>query len=101
MFLYRYVVDGHFTSKQHPYLTTPRLVCGTRLVTGARLLSVQVNQTPGLYAGPGVIRDPASIRSFTVYSLSRLRLGSSLRETADILTGVLRAQIQLRRQHHL
>ena len=35
-------------------LPPPRLVCGTRLVTGARLLSVQVNQTPGLYAGPGV-----------------------------------------------
>jgi len=32
---------------------TPRLVCGTWLVTGARLLSVQVNQTPGLHAGLG------------------------------------------------
>jgi len=29
-------------------------ICGTRLVSGARLLSVQVNQTPGLYAEPGV-----------------------------------------------
>ena len=41
---------------------------GTRVVTEARLLSVQVNQTPGLYAGPGVYTwGPASNRSFTVY----------------------------------
>ena len=33
-------------------------ICGTRLVSGARLLSVQVNQTPGLYAGPGVYPGP-------------------------------------------
>jgi len=30
----------------------PRLVCWTRLVAEARLLSVQMNQTTGLYAGP-------------------------------------------------
>jgi len=43
---------------------TPRLVCGTRLVTGARLLSVQVNQTPGLYAGPGVYPGPGFYPKF-------------------------------------
>jgi len=37
---------------------TPWLICGTRLVSGARLLSVQVNQTPGMYAGPGVYPGP-------------------------------------------
>jgi len=31
----------------------PCLVCGTWLVTGARLRSVQMDQTPGLYAGLG------------------------------------------------
>jgi len=46
---------------------TPPRLCGTRLASGARLLSVQVNQTPGLYAGPGVYPGPASNRSFTVY----------------------------------
>jgi len=41
-------------NQEHPYVATgnlPQLVCGPRLVTGARLLSVQMNQTPGLYAG--------------------------------------------------
>ena len=37
---------------------TTGYICGTRLVSGARLLSVQVNQTPGLYAGPGVYPGP-------------------------------------------
>jgi len=32
----------------------PWLVCGTRLVTWAWLLSAQLNQTPGLYAVPGL-----------------------------------------------
>jgi len=47
------------------YLTNPpRLVCRTRLVTGARLLSVQVNQTPGLYAGPSVYPGPSFYPKF-------------------------------------
>jgi len=61
------VIACCFISKQHPYLTThpppPRLVCGTRL-TGARLLSVQVNQTPSLYAGPGVYLGPGFYPKF-------------------------------------
>ena len=44
-------------------LTTPRLVCGTRLV------SVQVNQTPGLYAGPGVYPRPGFYPKF--YGISK------------------------------
>jgi len=32
-----------------------------------RLLSVQMNQTPGLYAGPGIYPGPASILSFMVF----------------------------------
>ena len=43
---------------------TPRPVCGSRLLTGARLLSVQVNQTPGLYAGPGVYPGPGFYPKF-------------------------------------
>ena len=39
---------------------TPQLVCGTWLVTGARLLSVQVNETPAC------MRGSASIQRFTV-----------------------------------
>jgi len=63
----------------HLHLGYPRLVCGTRLLTGARLLSVQVNQTPGLYAGPGVYPRPSfypkfygkyCLFSLTVFSLS-------------------------------
>ena len=58
VFLYRYVVDGHFSSKQHTYSTK------SRLVTGARLISVQVNQTPGLYAGTGVYPGPGFCPKF-------------------------------------
>ena len=36
----------------------PRLVCGNGFATSARLLSVQMDQTPGLYAGPGVYPEP-------------------------------------------
>jgi len=38
-------------------------VCGTRL-NRERLLSVQVNQTPGLYAGPGVYPGPGFYPKF-------------------------------------
>jgi len=37
---------------------TPGYICGTRLVSGAWLLSVQVNQPLGLYAEPGVNPGP-------------------------------------------
>jgi len=40
------------------------LVCGTWLVTGARLLLVQVNQNTGLYAGPGVYPGPGFYLKF-------------------------------------
>ena len=43
---------------------TSRLACGTRLVTGARFPLVQVNQTPGLYAGPGVYSGPSFCPNF-------------------------------------
>jgi len=42
----------------------PQLVCGIRLVKGAQLLSVQMDQTPSLYEGPCIypgLRGPASI----------------------------------------
>jgi len=51
------VIAFCFTSKQHPYLTNPPPSPG--LYVGP----VQVNQT---LRGPGSIRGPASIRSFTV-----------------------------------
>ena len=37
---------------------------GTRVVTEARLLSVQVNQTPGLYVGPSVYPGPGFYQKF-------------------------------------
>ena len=43
---------------------TRRLACGTRLVTGARFPSVQVNHTPGLYVGPGVYSGPGFCPNF-------------------------------------
>ena len=51
----------------------PRLVCGTRFATRARLLSVQMDQTPGLYAGPGVYPEPGFYpRVYGMYELQRL-----------------------------
>ena len=43
---------------------TRRLARGTRLVTGARFPSVQVNHTPGLYVGPGVYSGPGFCPNF-------------------------------------
>jgi len=48
----------------HLHLGYPWLVCGTHLVTRARLLSVELNQTPGLYAGPGIYPGPGFYPKF-------------------------------------
>ena len=42
----------------------PRLVCRTRFVIIALLLSVQMNQTPGLCAGPGIYPGPSFYPKF-------------------------------------
>ena len=55
------------TSKNHNFLNSYplHLYAGPGLyITGARLLSVQVNQTPGLYAGPGVYPGPGFYPKF-------------------------------------
>ena len=44
------LLNQTFTTTYGIYTEDPRLICGTRLVSGALLMSVQVNQTPGLYA---------------------------------------------------
>jgi len=61
-----YVFTMHYNTKTAPvcsYRTgnLPRLVCWTLLVTGAQLLSVQMNQTSGQYGGPASIRVPISV----------------------------------------
>jgi len=52
----------------------PRPVCGARRLSGARLLSVQVNQTPGLYAGPGVYPGPGFYPTFYGIYLTSLNV---------------------------
>jgi len=42
----------------------PWLVCWTRLVTRAWLLSVQLHQTAGLYAGPSIYKGPGLYPKF-------------------------------------
>jgi len=46
---------------------SPQLVCRTRLVTGSRLLSVQVTLTQACIRYSAFMRDQASIRGFMVY----------------------------------
>ena len=53
------LLNKTFTTTYGIYTLYPRLICRNRLVSGVRLLSVQVNQTPGLYAGPGIYPGPS------------------------------------------
>ena len=69
VYQYRYFVYFHNALKHQnntPIYRTgklPGLVCGTRLVTGARLLSVQMNQTRPV-CGAGVCLEPGCYPKF-------------------------------------